>query len=280
MNNELANTSTKGLAALYPTKSEYVSKVLVKAEANLAYVAKGAEIFSRSHSNVAWFAHVINNDSPLRNISQISAELKQKRNALVEAKHEYKSRIVKAKALREKAKYTDVMRPEEKAEIIAEAEKWEAFTIMMQEGIIGATKDIEDLTAGYKEFEKIIIEKHGKFDEEVFELEEREYWPQQLIRQSMRDVRQYGIITKGEQEALENIGLDPAVILAMIKSFLAEQKALVEKGEAGVSSEMLDTFIKQCGIKFGNCHDEKMKRRGLDEKIKTDYLYLEGKNDC
>ncbi len=276
------------LLQLYPVNGADVSEALEKANANLAYVAEATFIFNRSHSNLAWSAHVLSHDSDTRNIRQISAELKRKRDALIEAKHEYISRKLKCAKLREEATFCDANRPAEKAALIAESDKWESFSVTMQEGIMGATKDVAHLTDAYRHFKQKIMDRHeGRFDEEIFEIEEREYWVKRLFRQSMRDIRERGSITKGEQEALEQSGFDPYIVEAYMKDYLNRRNNDIDgwkdsgKSTAEfISGVDLDEFIDQCGEKFKLIHDEHMVRKGLPAGVLTEHLYIEGsKND-
>ncbi|MCH7696901.1 MAG: aminotransferase class III-fold pyridoxal phosphate-dependent enzyme, partial [Proteobacteria bacterium] len=156
-----------------------VSESLAKANQNIIDVSQAAFIFNRSHSNVAWTAHVFSEESDTRNISTIMAQIKSKRDALLDAKHEYVKRKATAKALREDAELWDkdedgnYIRPHNRQLLIDEAEKWDAYSIMMQEAVGGACKDIAHLTDAYKHFETKIRERNeGRFDEEIFEKED------------------------------------------------------------------------------------------------------------
>ena len=142
---------------------------------------------------------VLDEESDTRNIRQISAEIKSKRNALAEAFFSYK----KHKATYDKHKDSDD--PLERIQ----AEEAMHHSVIMNEAVIGCTKDIEFLKASYDKVMARVISKHGRFDESVFEIEEKRYWIKRGYKQSMRDVRSSGVISKGEQGLLELIGLEP-----------------------------------------------------------------------
>jgi len=274
MNDTELSVSKSSIKRMYPTDGEEVTLAINKAEDDLAYAGKATLIFDRSHTNFAWDAHVINKDSDCRNISVISAQLKAKRDALMNARHEYHKKNARAAQAMEQAELCESGRAADKIVLMTEAHRLRAEVVTMEEAVMGCTKDIGTLTARYKEIEKRIIEKHGRFDEEICELEEIEYWLKTACRQSLRDIRQFNHITKGEQEFLENMGLEPFAVAAEHRAFL---ESLAKKIVTGitVSGKELDDYVQRFYIKYKDSYDAKLIRKGLTPGVNTEHLFIE-----
>ena len=73
---------------------------------------------------------------------------------------------------------------------------------------------------------KVVVKAKNKA--EAIEKAEVKYWLTRSFRQSLRDVRESGTITKGEQELLEQLGLDPLTILKEHRDFLSKQNIMEE----------------------------------------------------
>lgn len=273
----LALKEINNLQQVFPVKSETVKDMIIKAQKNLAYASWSFEIFNRSHSDCAWDAFVLNNDSDTRNICQVSAELSQKRKALLEAKHKYYLYIAEADMLDEKADHCDPKFPAEKRYYHKQADEKRELAQTFNEPVLGCAKDINKLTDCYKQLEKNIKANHnGRFDEEIFEIEEREYWVKRLYRQSAREVRQYGKIQAGNQGALEDFGFDPIAVQEQINRYLNQRKQVIAKTKENcdVSSTDLDAWINAIGKAFSKSHDAKQVAKGFEPKILKDHLTL------
>jgi hypothetical protein len=225
-------------------------------------------IFNRSHSNFTWKTMTIGGEyTPLRRLRQISAELSRKKDALIEAKYAYLSRIKQAEIKYDEAeKEQDPLRKEYK---MLKAEELQEKAEMVHKPYLGAMKDVLELGNLYKQTKELILNKYGKLDEEVFEIEEAKYWVIRAFAQGLRGIRQAGTINAGDQELLEHIGLDPSTIQNLLCEFLENQKSI------NVDSQELESFLVACAEKYYRAGIERMKRVGFSEVIERENIYTE-----
>lgn len=248
-----------------PENLQKVNQALQKCE-------KSLKVWNRSHSNFTWNTITIGGEhTPLRRLRQISAEISRKKDAMTEAQWKYIERLKQAEM---KERDSELEEDELKKEYLKiQAKKLRSQAAMIYKPFAGAAKDVMELSRIYDKIVADITEKHGKFDEEVFEIEEARYWVIRSVKQSLRDVRERGRITKGEQELLEQIGLDPSVMEKMFHDFLA---TYMIDGEQDVSSAKLDKFAEDVADKFYGLSVAKLERIGFDPSINSDALYLDG----
>ena len=216
---------------LYPISSVDVAPAVTKALASIEGMNESFKAFNRSHSDMAWNAMVLDEESNTRNIRQISAEIKRKRDALCESHFKYLKSENRAKHFEEVAKSFKDSSTEYEYNMICSKEK-QANAAMMQEAIMGATKDIQALKATYDKLIEAVVKEHGKFDEEIFELEEKAYWIKRAAKQSMQDIRQNGCIGKGEQMLVEQLGIEPLEFQHDIKQYLDHIRKGIEEGKS------------------------------------------------
>ena len=115
------------------------------------------------------------------------------------------------------------------------------FEAQLQEGLAegstiieGAMKDILALNELYEQLK----ERVSNFSEEDVEAEETRTHLKRSIVQCIRDVRQQGSITKGEQEYLEQIGVNPMKMQNILRNYV---KSEAEQDSWDVSG--LYTFV-------------------------------------
>ena len=111
--------------------------------------------------------------------------------------------------------------------------------------IEGAMKDVLALNELYEEMK----DKFDGFTEADFEKQESKSHLKRSLVQCIRDVRQQGSITKGEQEYLEQIGVNPTKMQARIRQFVAEEESSADWSTtslhefvAGVVEELIDVL--------------------------------------
>jgi hypothetical protein len=267
MSSEIQLSEEKKLLPLYPVDGTEVAPLIDKALLSITEMSETFKVWNRSHSDLTWNAMVLDEESETRNLRQISAEIKRKRDALTESHFAYKKNMQKAKIYDAKAKREN---DELEAEMYdLEASEQRAYAQMKHEAILGATKDIQALKASYDKIYKRILDKHGKFDEQVFELEERRYWIKRGFKQSMQDVRERGHISKGEQMLLEQIGLEPMEVLKDIKFYLNFINENIENGST-IDQATRQDFFEQMADKYENKVEKKLLPMGETE----DHLYI------
>ena len=265
----MSSLSKINSASLYPASAgevgERVSLALTQLGDMLPVMAK---TWNRSHSDVQWNVLALDEETETRNLRQLAAEIKRKRDALTEAHFEYEKNILNARIFEEEAEELQGAKAE-LAELNALNERAKAQ--MKHEAVVGATKDIAILRATYEKIMNRIIKKHGKFDESIFEAEEKEYWIRRIMVQSTQDVRQFGRIGVGNQRELEHIGIEPLEAMQEINSFLkGVEKNIAENAECG--REIRDEWLERIVQKYQHRIERRIEKMGTTQ----DHLFLEG----
>ena len=191
-------------------------------------------IWNHSHTQWMWKHLNLSWHSPMKNMRQISAEISRKKSALNEAKWKHVQNEVKIKKIEEELRNPELL------------EYWREVDLkiklaQLQEGLAegsiiieGAMKDILALNELYEQLK----ERVSNFSEEDVEAEETRTHLKRSIVQCIRDVRQQGSITKGEQEYLEQIGVNPMKMQNILRNYV---KSEAEQDSWDVSG--LYTFV-------------------------------------
>ena len=213
-------------------------------------------IWNRSHTEWTWKHINLSYHSPLKNMRQIAAEITGKKNALNEAKWRQVKNEVKIRKLEEKLsdpnlEYWDEVEGKVKLAQLREG---------MAEGslyIEGAMKDVLALNELYEQLKS----KVSDFSEEDVEKEESKSHLKRSLVQCIRDVRQSGNITKGEQEYMEQIGVNPGKIQRMIREYVAEE-AISDSWDTNGLHDFVDHVVSNL---IDNCKvdEAKMNRMGF-----------------
>jgi len=189
-------------------------------------------IWNHSHSQWTWKHINLSYHSPWKNMRQIAAEVSSKKRALNDAKWRQVENEMRMRKL------------EEKLADETQLDYWEAVKLKiklakMKEGIAegtviieGAMKDILALNDMYEQLKG----KVSDFSEADVEREESKAHLKRSLVQCIRDVRQSGSITKGEQEYMEQIGVNPGKMQRMIKDYVRDE----EKTEDWTSKGLYD----------------------------------------
>lgn len=223
-------------------------------------------IWNRSHSEWTWKHINLSYHSPQKNMRQIAAEITSKKNALNDAKWRQVKNEIKIRKLEEKLSNSNI-------------EYWEEVEgkvklAQLREGIVegslyieGAMKDVLALNSLYEQLKKQLSE----FSEYDIEKEESKSHLKRSLVQCIRDVRQYGSITKGEQEYMEQIGVNPGKIQQMIRQYVAEEASSEDWSTEGLHDfvdHVVSNLIDNCKV------DEiKMKRMGFDHEPNQEISY-------
>tara|TARA_Y100000310_G_scaffold334575_1_gene414684 strand:- start:2155 stop:2958 length:804 start_codon:yes stop_codon:yes gene_type:complete len=208
---------------------------LQKAELALEATQHLQQIWNHSHSQWSWRHLNLHYLHPFKNLRQIAAELSRKGDALNEARWKYAEQNLKVGQLEE--------------ELSGDLEKWtrlkkevalgkaKSYLSRMLTAVDGCLKDILSLQDLYQQLKAQV----GEFDENDVEEAESKAHLQRSLAQSIRDVRQSGAITKGEQEYLEQIGVNPGKVQALIRNYVADE----EKEQAPWGTEELMLFVRR-----------------------------------
>lgn len=222
-------------------------------DAALQNVGELQNIWNHSHSQWDWKHLNLHYHSPYKNMRQISAEIARKKSALNEAKWRHIKAEVKIKKLEEKLTDPNIEYWDEVDTKIKLAQKKE----QLAEGIIiieGAMKDVLALNELYEQLKS----KVNSFSEEDFEKEETKNHLKRSLVQSIRDVRMTGAITKGEQEYLEQIGVNPSKVQNLLRDYVAKES----EQESWDVSELYE-FVDRLTNELTEVHKVDQKRMEL-----------------
>lgn len=206
--------------------------------------------------------------SEWRNIRQIAAELASKRDALNEAKWKYVENEIKIAEYEEQleeltasnANKFEILRTQLE---IAKLRENMANHITYVEG---AMKDVLTLSEVYDSF----VEKYKTFTEEDFEKAEAKSHLTRSLSQCLRDIREHGRITKGEQEYLEQIGLNPSKIHQSLLEYLQKFETAEN---ANWDVEILHKYIDDFSDFLLPHTNKKMLIMGYPENVNTSITY-------
>ena len=224
------------------------------------------DIFNKSHSQWAWRHLTISYLSPTRNLRQIAAELDRKRGALWEAKWRCIERHQDIDELNEQIK--EQHPPSRRLELALQRKIEEQA--MATTKIEGAMKDVLTLSSLYDD----LIEKYDIRTEADFEANETYSHLCRSLIQALRDIRQYGIITSGNQEYLEQIGIVPTKVLLELKSRIEHEAASDEWG-----TRDLHDYICNLAKKLEPYAAQRMELMGFTNEPINEGLMLNGKTD-
>ena len=201
-------------------------------------------IWNHSHTQWMWKHLNLSWHSPMKNMRQISAEVSRKKAALNEANWKHVQNEVKIKKIEEELRNPELL------------EYWREVDLkiklaQLQEGLAegstiieGAMKDILALNELYEQLK----ERVSNFSEEDVEAEETRTHLKRSIVQCIRDVRQQGSITKGEQEYLEQIGVNPMKMQNILRNYVkseAEQDSWDVSGLYAFVDGVVEELIQQ-----------------------------------
>lgn len=217
-----------------------------------------------NHSHTQWMWKHINLSwlSPHKNMRQISAEVSRKKAALNEAKWKHIQNELKIKKIEEELSKPSTL------------DKWREIELniklaQLREGLAegathieGAMKDILALNELYEQLKG----KLSDFSEEDIEAEETKTHLKRSIVQCIRDVRQSGCITKGEQEYMEQIGVNPSKLQRLLREY-------VKAEETSSSWDVSDlyTFVDDLVKELTETHKVDIKRMEL-QGFDPDYI--------
>ena len=227
----------------------------------LELVKPSFEIFNHSHTQFTWKVQNLSHKGTSRNMRQVTAELNRKRQALSENKFKFlKKKLNLEKKLKEN--------PEDPI-VQLEAEELQEQMEFLRIAYEGCMKDVMVLSELHEQLKQKLIDEYGEYNEETLEKDEKKYWVRRLFAQSLRDIRSGGMISAGNQEALEQININPSFAYKLCNEYL--QKELQDED---TECNMLDTFLDEAAASFSDNVLNLIKKKGLSTKTETKYLTL------
>lgn len=224
-------------------------------------------IWNRSHTQWTWKHLNLSYHSAHKNMRQISAEVSKKKGALNEAKWNQIKTEVKIKKIEERLANAEELDYWEEVDLKVKLAEYQE---KMAEGmyyIEGAMKDILALNDLFEQLKK----KTDSFSEEDIEKAESKTHLKRSIVQCIRDVRQSGSITKGEQEYLEQIGVNPSRMQTMIRKYVSE-----EAKQDSWDTKPLDDFVNHMVdqlIDVFKVDEVRMQMMGFDPNPRIEYTH-------
>ena len=202
-------------------------------------------------------------DSPYRRLRQCLSQIEKKRSALEEAFFKMKKKQIEIKEWYKEGSELSVINAQE-AESQAHRQK---------DYIDAAFKEIAVFQCAYDE----IRESHNipeKWDERDAEVAEIDHHIKQAFRQAHRDMVNNGRIGLGNMEYMEQYGVHIQTATKLIGDYIASEEKMIAEGKMP-TVEHLYAFLDNMSIQFNDAHKLVMKRIGIKELIKEDFLYLE-----
>ena len=206
-------------------------------------------------------------DSPYRMMRQCLSQIERKRSALEESYFKMKKKSIQIKQWYEKGDEMSVIK----------AQEAQSQALRQKDYIDGALKEIATFQCSYDEIRK----SHNipeKWDERDAEIAEIDHHIKQAFRQAHRDVVQTGNITGGNMEYMEQYGIHIQTATKIIRDYVASEDEMISQGKMP-TVQHLYAFLDSMAVQFNDAHKLVMKRIGIKELIKEDFLYLEDKND-
>ena len=238
----------------------------------LANVGELQSIWNHSHTQWIWKHLNLSYHAPMKNMRQIAAEIAGKKGAINEAKWRQVEAEIKIKKIEE-----ELTKGAEDGSI----EYWREVELKvklakLKEGIgegmsyiEGAMKDILVLNELYEQLK----DKVSSFSEADVEKEETKSHLKRSLVQCIRDVRQFGSITKGEQEYVEQIGINPMKLQTVLRAYV-DNEAKQDTWDVSGLYEFVDKLTDEL-VDFYKVDEARMALQGFSTRIFEDFGYSE-----
>ena len=202
-------------------------------------------------------------DAPYRRLRQVLAQIEKTRTAIEENVFTMRKRKVELRRLRESNDELDII----------EADQIEHGMLRGKIYLEGALKELAMFQETYDEIKRT----HNipdNWDEVNMEQEEISNHIRMAFRNGVRNVMTGGSLGNGTLEYLEQFGIHPITAHKMITSYMESTQQLIDEGRAPTVEHLYD-FLDTCAETFKDAHKAVMKRIGIEELIKDEYLYQE-----
>ena len=197
-------------------------------------------IWNHSHTQWMWKHLNLSWHAPLKNMRQISAEISRKKGALNEAKWKHVQNEVKIKKIEEELSKPELLDYWREVDLKIKLAQLQEGLAEGSTHIEGAMKDILALNELFEQLKS----KVSSFSEEDVEKEETKTHLKRSIVQCIRDIRQGGSITKGEQEYLEQIGVNPMKMQNILREYVKSEAAADSWDVSGLY-EFVDGVVEE-----------------------------------
>ena len=243
----------------------------VEVDKALANVGELETIWNHSHTQWTWKHINFSYHSPMKNMRQISAEISGKKGALNTAKWKQVKNEVKIRKIEDQL---------DKGNREGTLDYWKEVDLKiklaeLQEGMVEGARYIEgamkDVLAMNEMYEQLKV-KVNSFSEYDMELEESKSHLKRSLVQCIRDVRQGGSITKGEQEYMEQIGVNPMKVQKAIRIYVASEEE-DESWDVSNLHEFVDNMTNEL-IDFYKVDQKVLELKGFDPEPFESYTNI------
>ena len=243
----------------------------VEVDKALANVGELETIWNHSHTQWTWKHINFSYHSPMKNMRQISAEISGKKGALKTAKWKQVKNEVKIRKIEDQL---------DKGNREGTLDYWKEVDLKiklaeLQEGMVEGARYIEgamkDVLAMNEMYEQLKV-KVNSFSEYDMELEESKSHLKRSLVQCIRDVRQGGSITKGEQEYMEQIGVNPMKVQKAIRIYVASEEE-DESWDVSNLHEFVDNMTNEL-IDFYKVDQKVLELKGFDPEPFESYTNI------
>jgi hypothetical protein len=204
-------------------------------------------------------------DSPYRRLRQCMSQIEKKRSALDEAYFNMKKKQLEIREWYEDGGELSIIN----------AQEAEHQMIRQKDYIDAAFKEIATFQCAYDE----IRESHDipeNWDEKDAELAEIDHHIKQAFRQAHRDMVNTGRIGLGNMEYMEQYGIHIQTATRVIADYIASEDKMIAEDKMPTVNHLY-AFLDRMADTFHDAHKDVMKRIGIKDLIKEDFLYLENK---
>jgi hypothetical protein len=223
-------------------------------------------IWNHSHSQWTWKHLNLSYHAPYKNMRQIAAEMAKKKAALNEAKWKHVETEIKIRKIEEELQ-TEGLDYWREVELKVKLTKLREGLAEGMTYVEGAMKDVLTLNALYDQLK----EKISGFSEHDIEMEETKSHLKRSIVQCIRDIRQSGSISKGEQEYVEQIGVNPMKLQTLLRAYV-ENEAKQESWDVSGLYEFVDKVADELADVY-NVDKVRMKLQGFKSDPIEEFSY-------
>ncbi len=225
--------------------------------------------FGKSKSQWCEANMALNGLTPLRNIRHLLARIERAYQACKESEYKLKKLSIR-KEIKERGKEKEKDKLKKK---IIEIEIDE-INHKIDTGLYYFRGAVKKIQHNYHCINQIMkSNNHTSFDEIDFEKEEEEYHIKTAMNQSVRVVRMTGKIDQGNQEYLEQCGINPGVAQRAIEGFLFVEGERLRKECYDSTTDSLYEFLEKCYQDFKGLSKKRLKKLGVERGFMEDVMY-------
>lgn len=237
-----------------------------KVDKALQNVDELQSIWNHSHTQWTWRHLNLSYHEPYKNMRQIAAEMARKKAALNEAKWKHVEAEIKIRKIEEELQKEGLDYWRE-VELKVKLTKLKEGLAEGSTYIEGAMKDVLTLNHLFEELKSKISD----FSEYDIEKQETKGHLKRSIVQCIRDVRQAGCISKGEQEYVEQIGVNPMKLQALLRAYV-ENEAKQDTWDVSGLYEFVDKLADELADVY-KVDAARMRLQGFSNEPIEDFSY-------